>query len=200
MFGTFFLAIFGLGLPVAALGYFLISWAIKTGRISATGDKADFEASLKSMREDHKKRKKKGGQADEHRQYAKSHVLDKWQRFGGGFYGTTAFYTYIWVEIGEILSFVVKMLNPDNWVFSIGIDLLINFFINSLMNFLTAIMWFNYWSGGDYSYIWIWFLVPAVSYMIATHYARVHPFKSFSELPFWDDPKDAEDPHKKGQT
>lgn len=178
MIGTFFQATFVVGVPVFLLGYFLISWALKTGRLPAYSDHNGLRKSVKSMQEAHKNKKKKAEANTE-----KSVLLEKWLKFGGGFYGTTAFYTYIVVELGEVLSFIGRMLDPANWKISLTVDIIINFIINSIMNFVTAIAWVTYWPpAGGHKYIWIWLLVSFVAYTLAAHYARTRPFTSFEQL------------------
>jgi len=183
MFSTFLVAAIKIGIPVFVLGYFLISWALKTGYLSEYDDDAGLKANLKSMKAAHKKRKK--GKSEDNAE--PSMLLEKWLKFGGGFYGTAAFYTYIVIELGEIFSFIGRMLDPANWVFSIGIDLFIGFLINSIVNFVKAIIWFTYWPGsGNNGHIWIWFLVAYGAFAMASRYAREKPFTDFDHLRFWD--------------
>ena len=63
--------------------------------------------------------------------------------FGSGFYGTMAVLTYILIEILEIWEFLVGMLSPSTWIDKLGLDLVIQFFVNSITNLVAAFVWFS---------------------------------------------------------
>ena len=77
----------------------------------------------------------------------------KWMEFGGGFYGVVAFYTYVLIEVGEVKDFLVGLGN----LFNQGlVSLIINFFVQSIMNFITAITWPVYWLSRIHTEQWLW--------------------------------------------
>jgi hypothetical protein len=53
-----------------------------------------------------------------------------------------AFFTYILIEVGEIADFLKVVFTPGAWFQNLGIQLIIEFFINSIMNFVYAMIWF----------------------------------------------------------
>lgn len=147
MISTTFEALFQIGLPVFLLGFYFVCWSAKKGYLSLHKSSQSHDKHLAVM-----KRKIERDKSE------KSSFVSRWMMFGGGFYGAAALYTYSIVELGEILSFVFKMLNPANWSFDIGIDLLISFAVNSLENLLLALLWFDYWGDtgfGVLSLVWI---------------------------------------------
>lgn len=77
----------------------------------------------------------------------------KWVEFGGGFYGVVAFYTYLLIELGEVKDFFAGLANLLNQSL---VGLLVNFFIQSIMNFVIAITWPVYWLSRIHSEQWLW--------------------------------------------
>lgn len=76
--------------------------------------------------------------------YRKGHgntVLDKWMSFGGGYYGTVAFVELIFIELDQFKNFVSNFPGVPEFIDSLGIDFLIAFFIDQIMNFVAAIIW-----------------------------------------------------------
>lgn len=162
-------------IPVGVTAYFLIGWMLHSGKIEPFGNKKELEEKLKALKKGRKERKEK----------ETNFALKKWMTFGGGFYGTAAFYTYFVIELLEIINFIGKMLDPANWTINIGIDLIVNFIINSIMNFVSAILWFQYWEIGDNSYIWINFLAAYAGYFLGSKMANIHLAKDVGHPQLW---------------
>ncbi len=99
-------------------------------------------------------------------------VLEKWFSFGGGFYGLVALYTWLVIEWNEVWNFVSEL--PGLVLsFNIGglISLAISLFIESIMNFFTAIAWPLYWldvAGNP----WIWGGVAYAGYWLGIKAAQ----------------------------
>jgi len=92
-------------------------------------------------------------------------LANKWLSFGGGFYGLVAVLTYIIVEAQEIFD-LLSMPSESEGVFSgISIGMLINFFIDSLMNFITAISWPVYWMNTGQAPFWQWCMAAYGGYL-----------------------------------
>lgn len=67
--------------------------------------------------------------------------LDKWMDFGGGYYGTVAFVELVFIELGQFKNFIVNFPGVSTFVDSLGIDFLVAFFVEQMMNFVAAIIW-----------------------------------------------------------
>ena len=99
--------------------------------------------------------------------------LSKWMEFGGGFYGVVAVLTYLVVEGREVYDFLTSEATVMATIAQLGIGDLVQFFINSLMNFITAITWPVYWMGKtSYFSTWIWFLVVYAGYVAGQYLAK----------------------------
>ena len=164
------IAFFVAFLPVCALTWFTVGWALKSGRLEGFENRKEFQASLKAMTDEVKERKKAEKLArkeakqeekaakKEGRAYAGTKksskktafsisdlIHAKWMQFGGGFYGSMAFYTFVYIEILEIFDFLANITLPENFGIGPLIQLVVAFFINSLKNLITAFVWFAYW-------------------------------------------------------
>ena len=100
-------------------------------------------------------------------------LMSKWVAFGGGFYGVMAVLTYVIVEFFEIVGFLSSESSFVDTISSLGFSDLISFFINSLMNFVTAITWPIYWmkNTDDYA-IWVWFVTVYLGYTCGQYFAK----------------------------
>ena len=99
--------------------------------------------------------------------------LSKWMEFGGGFYGVVAVLTYLVVEGREVYDFLTSEATVMATIAQLGIGDLVQFFINSLMNFITAITWPVYWMGKtSYFSTWVWFLVVYAGYVAGQFLAK----------------------------
>ena len=149
------------GIPVALVSYFFTTLTSKKTPLKAQNSK-ELKLELKN-----KKIEKN------HEESAIAHMLHKkWIRFGGGFYGVLVFITYIHIEIYQIFDFVRNFTSFQNFIDSIGFAMIINFFIEAVMNLVTAFLWFFYW----FKYLpigsfWVWFIVVFIAHASATKYA-----------------------------
>lgn len=175
MFSALFLAFWKLFLPVGVFAYLLVGLLLDGGKLEPFGSRKELDARLKAYRKEGKKQKRKEGNV----------ALQKWLKFGGGFYGTAAFYTYVYIEVAEIFAFVVKILNPANWSFNIGFDLLVNFIINSIRNFIDALIWFTYWSLGQNRYIVLAILAAYLGYLVGAKLANTHMAQGIGHVQLW---------------
>lgn len=144
-------AILMLGLPVAALAFAMTWWALRRGIFEA---RDDVETLNKEIQAFGKKKKEEKPRLNP--------VHDKWFKFGGGFYGLVGLYTYALVEWREVLDLVAGI--PD-LVLRFQLDVLINFFIESLTNFITAVTWPLYWMEvSSRAQFWHWFVIAYAGY------------------------------------
>lgn len=221
-FFDIFYAVVIAGLPIMALTFAVIWWAISRGRLEGNSV-GELQQSIKALGKRQEKKAnaevetqmaagmessklslgdlgmgklgqdglvgktngesngKGDGKADAQKQTAKADedgtekldpVLEKWFSFGGGFYGIVALYTLVVIEWDEVWGFLTAL--PDLlFSFDIGglISLAISLFIESIMNFFTAIAWPLYWlnvAGNP----WIWGAVAYAGYWLGIKVAQ----------------------------
>jgi NTP pyrophosphatase (non-canonical NTP hydrolase) len=163
-------AVLLLGLPVTALTYFLMRLVLSSGTIDRFESRKDLEKKLSKLKKNHDKDKEKSVNK------VKNPVARKWLDFGGGFYGLMAFFTYILIEVGEIADFVRSLSDLEKFISSLGFDLLIQFLINSILNFVYAMIWFITLQNVYYtSYPLLWLLIAYGSYLLGAWLARDYP-------------------------
>jgi hypothetical protein len=176
MIGSIIGATIFAAIPLFAITYLLIGWALKHGKIKDFEDRKGFEAAVKSMKEDREKLKKDKTQKSQLKN--ENLFARKWFDFGGGFYGLMALITYVYIEIGEVFQFLGKLadLSIAKILSSLGIDLLIQFVINSVMNLVSAFVWFMFWKNEfELEHIWIWIIMAYVGYHVGAKTARERP-------------------------
>jgi hypothetical protein len=153
-------------LPVAAFTFFIMQWSIASGRMKPFNNDEDLHKQYDKHIKAEKKRRKtekvkyeydedgrwisgrKGGD------FFHGKIMD----FGGGYYGTMSLLTYIIIETIEIFQFLGKIFTPGNWFANLGFHLIIDFIVNSIMNFISAIIWFitlPKYIDMDYGLIWL---------------------------------------------
>ena len=123
-------------IPAGILAYLLFTWSIRTGRLTKTGTHKSLQAELKGLKTSLKEDKAAK---------SKNPIHNKWMQFGGGFYGIMALWTFMVIELAEVIDFIRSFEIYETINQQIVIDLAIAFIKNSLMNFLTAITWFLHW-------------------------------------------------------
>ncbi len=137
-------------IPVALLTFLVLQWSIASGRLS----RFDREENLHRQYKKHTKQARKlrgntetGQEDDEQPWFRKRAAGDLFHNkvtfFGGGYYGTMAVLTYILIETVEIWKFLAELLNPSTWLNKIGVDLIIDFIVNSITNLVAAFVWFH---------------------------------------------------------
>lgn len=166
--------------PVAAFTFLLLQWSVAAGKLAPFSDGKSLEKQYKDQKKARQAEKKaaKAAKQEGHDTKEKSRrpLFDKNTRddffhnkamfFGGGFYGTMALFTYVIIEIDEIWQFLGVVFTPGAWFENLGFDLIINFFINSVMNIVSAFIWFK--TLADYVRIgngWIWLGAAYLGYM-----------------------------------
>jgi hypothetical protein len=139
-------------LPVACFTFLTVQWSIVSGRLPKFSDEKDLQAQYKKIKSDAKKAKKSAKQTGEHDEAETPFfhnrkggdiLYGKLLFFGGGFYGTMAVFTYLIIEMLEILAFFGKIIDVSNWQFTFNIQFLVDLLINSIMNIVAAFIWFQ---------------------------------------------------------
>ncbi len=154
------LAFVSTGLVSFVLFYMLLK---EKGNDSVSVIESKDKAGMKQIKQDMK----------EQRWSLQRVMMSKWVDFGGGFYGVMAVLTYVVVEFREVVDFMTSEETVVATLTSLGIGDLVNFFINSLMNFITAIAWPAYWIRKVEGHsVWVWFVVVYFGYVCGQFFAK----------------------------
>jgi hypothetical protein len=151
---------FKVALPIGALSFAMVWWALLRGYLKDTSGVDALRKEIKALTKEKSRNKK------EKKPQAKTDpVHDKWLRFGGGFYGLVALYTYGLVEFREVRDFIAGFGGISEFLSQLNFDMFINLFIDALTNFITAIAWPMYWMSDISSdRIWLWFIIAYGGY------------------------------------
>jgi hypothetical protein len=169
-----FRAMLSMGLPVGVFSFGLVWWAISRGYVSGEGGVDGIGKEIKALSDARKKNRKerkkiKKGKAPEREIVDQKFdpVQEKWMKFGGGFYGVVAFYTYILIEWNEIVDFIMGFGGFLAMLGRVSVGAVVELIINSIMNFVAAIAWPFYWiSNSPGEFFWIWFIVAYAGYWV----------------------------------
>jgi hypothetical protein len=159
-----FWAIVMVGVPIAAFTLAIIWWALQHGHLQETLDTGALRGEIKAMS---KKNKAKKGRSDLHP------IQKKWAKFGGGFYGIVAFFTYIVVEVYEIITVISGFGGFIDFLRALDIGVIIGMLVDALMNFITAMVWPFYWMQRiETDQTWVWFVVAYAGYWLGLRLAQ----------------------------
>lgn len=173
MVAEFFKAFFLGGVPVGAVSYLLIWWALRAEYFERTTEMKALEKEVKKLAKSRSKRKKRrNGNDDEPIKPRYNPVHNKWLAFGGGFYGVVALMTFGIIELGEIRGFFAAFDDNMGKLAQLDVGMLIGFVIDSIMNFVTAIAWPLYWIGElRTGHFWVWFAAAYAGYWLGARAA-----------------------------
>lgn len=179
-FPELFAAIFKLALPVGALSFVMVWWALRSGVLSKTDGVRALSKEIdalgkrdKQLRKERKESRKAGKEIPVQQAPRINPVHGKWLKFGGGFYGIVALYTYGLIEWGDVADRISSFGGLPRFLGSISIDLVINIFIEGLLNFVAAISWPVYWmSEFGAEQIWIWIGIAYGGYWLGMRFAQ----------------------------
>ena len=139
------------GLPIAALSFAMVWYALWRGMLAEQKTVSDIRKSFQTLKKSNKEEKQR-----------LNPVHEKWFKFGGGFYGIVALYTWLRIEWDDVVAFLGQI---DDLVLRLELGVLIELFINSIMNFVTAIAWPAYWLSIVGGNMWVWFFVAYGGYV-----------------------------------
>jgi hypothetical protein len=150
------------GLPVGVFTLALVWWALQRGYLKESTNTNALRLELKAMSGSAKKKKKQTA-GDENQ---KQHPLQKkWAKFGGGFYGIVAFFTYIVIEAREIISTITHLGGFFDFIRQLGFDVIIQMLVQAMLNFVFAMIWPVYWMQRiETARVWVWFLLAYAGY------------------------------------
>ncbi len=160
------------GVPVGVFTLALVWWALQGGHLRETGDASALMREMQAVSRSAKKKKNKN---DVEQEKKNLHPLQKkWARFGGGFYGIVAFFTYIVVETLEVINTITHLGGFIAFIKHLNLDVIIQVFVGALMNFLTAIAWPVYWLNRiETNQVWLWFVMAYAGYWAGLKLAQV---------------------------
>lgn len=146
------------GVPIALFTLAIVWWALQRGFFKETLDTRALGREIKGLSRKNKKNKTEAS--------AKQHPVQKeWARFGGGFYGIVAFFTYLVVEVTEIATMIMDFGGFRDFLKNLNFSLVINILIEGLTNFITAMIWPLYWMKRiDTDQTWVWFAIAYAGY------------------------------------
>jgi hypothetical protein len=143
-----------LGLPVACLSWFILRQLYAQGELDRSHDSKTVAENLKQIR---KTRKQK-------QSLRLDLVQTKWMQFGGGFYGCAALWTFLMIELKELIDFFSNFPGFSTLIENGLVNLIVSLLVNQLTNFITAIVWFGYWSDGGAA-VAIWMATAYLGYL-----------------------------------
>ena len=151
------------GIPVGLFTLAIAWWSMRNGHLEDVADSKAIGESLKAMS------KLKVDAKDDKRDL----VSKKWAKFGGGFYGIVAFFTYIVIEIREIIDMIIDFGGLWAFIKQLNLDVIIRLFIDAIMNFVSAMVWPMYWIKRiDTNYVWVWFVAAYLGYLLGLKVAH----------------------------
>ena len=150
-----------LGLPVACLSWFILRQLYARGELNRSDDSKTVAENLKQIRKSRKQRTTLSFDI----------VQAKWMQFGGGFYGCAALWTFLMIELQELIDLFSNFPGFATLIDNGLIDLIVSLLVNQFTNFITAILWFSYWGDGGGA-IAIWMATAYLSYLSGMTAAR----------------------------
>ncbi|XOV83936.1 MAG: hypothetical protein ACFHXK_02240 [bacterium] len=143
-----------LGLPVACLGWFVLKQLYARGDLDRSHDSRTVAENIKQIRKNRKQNKALRSDL----------VQTKWMQFGGGFYGCAALWTFLMIELTELMDLLSNFPGFSTLVENGLINLIVSLLLNQLSNFIAAMIWFSYWADGGIA-IGIWIAVAYLGYL-----------------------------------
>jgi hypothetical protein len=161
MLFDFIKAIVLAGIPIAAFSYYLIILTRKKVQLQST-NATQLKKELKQVEL----------VSSEKESFIQGVLQKKFMKFGGGFYGVLTFITYLHIEGYQLIQFI-SSFTADGPGFNGGIfSLILGFFLDMIMNFITALMWPIYWFKFlPIESFWVWLLVSISAHAWATRFA-----------------------------
>lgn len=164
-----FWALMMVGVPIAVFTLAMYWWALEHGHFKESRDSKALERELKAITKTNKENKKNKSINAE----SLHPILNQWGRFGGGFYGIVAFFTYIVIEIRELIDMVMDFGGFIGFLKQLDFGLIIRIFIEAITNFVSAMVWPFYWLKRiDTDQTWIWFVVAYGGYWVGMKVAQ----------------------------
>jgi len=166
-----FWALFMVGVPIAVFTLAIVWWALEHGHFKELSGSKALEQEIKAYSKNQKKDKNDKEKKTTEKQHP---LLGKWTKFGGGFYGIVGFFTYIVIETREIITMVIEFGGFIDFLKELNFGLIIEIFINAIINFVSAITWPWYWLKRiETDQTWVWFVVAYLGYRVGLRAAQL---------------------------
>ena len=136
-------AIISLGLPVSIMSWWVHSWMYRNNLLDKQASHKETDQAVKEIR---KASNETGVQTGDY-------WTNKWLRFGGGFYGLTALWTFIVIEVQEIWWLITHIPTVIDLLSNGIFHLAIAFIKNQAMTFAQAFSWVVNWGGSGFNLI-----------------------------------------------
>lgn len=165
-----FRAALTVGLPICVFTLAMVWWALHRGHFQETGDLKGLELEIKSMSKSGKKNSSKAKAPVSNKPHDIIHK--KWMKFGGGFYGIVALFTWLVIEVTDIVAMIMNFGGLLKFLQNLNIGLIVHILIEGLTNFIAAIIWPVYWLKRiDTSQSWLWFIAAYAGYWLGVKLA-----------------------------
>jgi len=102
-------AIIELGLPLALLSWLIFMRLFVSGELDRQSDRKSTKRGVKKIKALFKNEKKKSFAEKSKTDL----VFEKWMYFGSGFYGLAALWTFLVIELSELIDFVFNFPGLD---------------------------------------------------------------------------------------
>jgi len=156
-------AIIYAGLPVLIFTFLMVYYAYYKGYLTS-------DVSIRDVFKDKKNTDKKLSKANK-----KSLLFlhSKWMSFGGGFYGLVSLLTFIYIELDQMVKFLINATGWQSFLDLLTFNAIISMILESFMNMIKAFLWFRYWPDVfDMESMIIWFIVAYLAYRFGTYLAQ----------------------------
>ena len=150
--------------PIGLFTYVMVRWALSGSHFKESSSTQGLQKEMKALSKNKKTEPK-----------IENLVHRKWVQFGGGFYGIVAFFTYIVIEVTELVNMILEFGGLMDFIRNIDIGLLVGIFVEAIMNFVAAIIWPLYWMQKiDSQNVWVWFVAAYGGYTLGARLAQAH--------------------------
>ena len=166
------------GVPITLFTLAIVWWGLRNGHFKEINDSKALGRELKKMG----KRKTKSKNANSENIGSGNNgpeinkpglIQKKWGKFGGGFYGIVAFFTYLVVEIREIADMILNIGGLWEFLKQLDLDVIVQFFVAAITNFVTAMVWPVYWMKRiDTNQVWMFFVAAYGGYVLGLKLAQ----------------------------
>ncbi len=159
------------GIPVGIFTLALVWWALKRGYLKESTDTSALRLELKTMSKSNKKKKKQAAAVENELQHP---LQKKWAKFGGGFYGIVAFFTYIVIEVREVITTIMHLGGFIDFIMQLNFNVIVQMFVQAMLNFVSAMVWPVYWMQRiETGRVWVWFLMAYAGYWAGLKLAQL---------------------------
>lgn len=151
------------GLPIGLFTLAIVWWGMHNGHFLDTNNRKELERELKAMSKENKDPENKN----------QGLIQKKWAKFGGGFYGVAALFTYIVVEVTEIATMIANFGGLWDFIRQFDVAVIVKILVEGFTNFITAMVWPVYWMKRiDTDQTWLWFVAAYAGYFLGLRLAQ----------------------------